>query len=87
MKVVHVLHGFGTGGMEKGVATVIRNASPDIEHAVVCLERSGDSERLLPPNTPVIELGKRPGHSFRFLLRLARTLKKMRPQVVQSTAG
>lgn len=84
MRIVHVVHALGTGGMEKGVATIIQNASPDIEHAVVCLERTGASEQLLPTGTPVVALGKRSGHSFYFLVRLARTLKKLRPHVVHS---
>jgi sugar transferase (PEP-CTERM/EpsH1 system associated) len=84
MRIVHVVHAFGTGGMEKGVATLIRNASPGFEHAVLCLTRSGASERLLPEGTPVVQLGKRPGHSLLFLLRLARALKSLRPAIVHT---
>jgi sugar transferase (PEP-CTERM/EpsH1 system associated) len=84
MRVVHVVHGFGTGGMEKGVATIARNASADIEHVIVCLTDAGPSAHLLPPGTRVVELGKRPGHSMLFLFRLARALKACRPDVVHT---
>ena len=84
MKIVHLLNGFGTGGMEKGVATIIRNASSDFEHVVFCLTRSGPSERLLPSGVPVVEIGKRPGHSPRDFWRLVRALKMQRPQVVHT---
>ena len=84
MRVVLVVHGFGTGGMEKGVATLIREASPDFEQTVLCLSRSGASERLLPAGTPVVQLGKRPGHSLLFILRLARTLRSLRPAVLHT---
>ena len=66
------IDGFSTGGMEKGISTVVRHAAPDFEHVVLCLGRSGESVRLLPAGTRVLELGKRPGHSAVFLLRLAR---------------
>ena len=84
MRVVHVVHSFGTGGMEKGVATIVRHASPGIEHTIVCLTRSGPSARLLPVGTPVVELGKRPGHSLLFVVRLARALRAARPQLVHT---
>ncbi len=36
MRVVHIVNCMGpSGGMEKGVGTMIRRASPDIEHVVV----------------------------------------------------
>jgi sugar transferase (PEP-CTERM/EpsH1 system associated) len=84
LRIAHVVHSFGTGGMEKGVATLIRHASVDLEHAVVCLTRSGDTVRLLPKGTQVVELGKLPGNSLHFLLRLARALKSLRPQIVHT---
>jgi sugar transferase (PEP-CTERM/EpsH1 system associated) len=82
--VVHVLYSFGTGGLEKGIATVVRGASPGFAHTVVCLTESGASERLLPPDTRVIELRKAPGNSPRFLWRLSRVLRQLAPQVVHT---
>ena len=84
MKVVHVVHAFGTGGMEKGVGTIVRHASPDIAHAVLCLTVGGASERLLTAGTPVVELHKPPGNSIRFLGRIARALRELRPDVVHT---
>jgi sugar transferase (PEP-CTERM/EpsH1 system associated) len=78
------LYSFGTGGLEKGIATVVGNASPEFEHIVVCLTESGASARLLPPGTRVIELHKPPGNSLRFLWRLARVLRSLRPDVVHT---
>jgi sugar transferase (PEP-CTERM/EpsH1 system associated) len=84
LKIAHVVHSFGIGGMEKGVATLIRHASDDMEHAVVCLTRSGDTVRQLPAGTEVIELGKEPGNSLHFVLRLAMALKSLHPNVVHT---
>ena len=83
-KIVHVVYSFGTGGMEKGVATLIQNASSDMEHAVVCLTSSGDTVRLLPEGTQIIELNKAPGNSLLFFLKLTRTLKDLHPDVVHT---
>jgi sugar transferase (PEP-CTERM/EpsH1 system associated) len=84
IRVVHVVHSFETGGLEKGVATLASHASPDIQHIVLCLTRSGDSYRLLPPGTPLIELCKRPGHSLRFIFKLSRRLRELEPDVVHT---
>ena len=70
--------------MEKGISTVVRHASPEFAHVVLCLGRSGESARLLPAGTRVLELGKRPGHSAVFLLRLARELRRLRPALVHT---
>ncbi len=82
--MVHVLYSFGTGGLEKGIATVASHASPGFEHVVVCLGRSGDSARLLPSGTELIEMGKPPGNSVAFLWRISRELKRLRPHVVHT---
>ena len=84
LRIVHVVHSFRTGGMERGIANIIRNASADMEHIILCLSTSGQTERLLPEKIPVIELHKAPGNSLRFLLKLARTLKSLNPSVVHT---
>ena len=84
LRIAHVVHSFDTGGMEKGVATLIRHASDDIEHILICLTQSGNTVRLLPANTEVIELGKQPGNSLPFLSRLVKTLKGLHPHVVHT---
>ena len=82
--VAHVLYSFGTGGMEKGIATIIQNASEEFEHSILCLHSSGETARLLPPNTPIIELYKPPGNSPVFLWKLTRTLRSLRPAIVHA---
>lgn len=84
IRVVHVLYSFGAGGLEKGVAALVQNSSPDIEHVVVCLAVSGESERLLPSGTKVVELHKSPGNSLGFLWKLSRTLKSLKPSVIHT---
>lgn len=84
IRVVHVLYSFGTGGMEKGITTIVRNASEEFEHSILCLHSSGETARLLPPDTPLIELYKPPGNSLVFLWKLIRTLRSLRPAIVHA---
>jgi len=84
IRVVHVLHSFGTGGLEKGVATIISHASNFFEHIVLCLSTSGETQRLLPSGTEVRELHKTSGNSILFILKLVRVLKKLAPDVVHT---
>jgi len=83
-RVVHVVNSFETGGMEKGVATLIRHSTGLFDHVLVCLTHSGNTARLLPAGTEIIELHKPPGNSPSFLLRLAGVLRRLRPCVVHT---
>ena len=84
LRVVHILYSLETGGLERVVATLVSRASPDFDHRILCLSRSGPTERLLPPGTEVITLGKPPGNSIPFLWKLGRVLKRLRPEVVNT---
>jgi sugar transferase (PEP-CTERM/EpsH1 system associated) len=70
--------------MEKGVATLVRNASLNVEHNIICLTQSGEMARLLPHGSKIIELHKPKGNSARFLWRLSRTLRQLNPDVVHT---
>lgn len=84
IRIAHVLYSFGTGGLEKGIATIVQNASPDMEHIIICLSTSGESARLLPAGSRIIALGKMKGNSLLFIWKLARTLRSLRPDVVHT---
>ena len=84
IRIVHLIYSFETGGLEKGIATIVNNTSPLFEHVILCLTTSGESESLLPPNTEVVELHKPPGNSPLFLLKLSRVLKNLRPDIVHT---
>ncbi len=84
IRVLHVLHAFGFGGLEKGIATVIRHGSPSFEHVILCLANTGESQSLLPDGTRVIELHKKEGNSPRFFFSLARQLRALQPDVIHT---
>ena len=84
IRVIHVVYSFATGGMEKGIATLVRNASEEFEHVILCLHSSGETERLLPQGTSVIELHKPEGNSLAFLWKLFQILRSLKPALVHA---
>lgn len=84
IKVLHIIYSFGIGGLEKGITLLINHASPDIEHTILCLTESGKSETLLSSKVPIIEMNKKGGNSFAFILKLAKTIKNIDPDVVHT---
>ncbi len=83
-RVLHVLHSFGFGGLEKGIATLVRHGSRDFEHVVLCLASAGESESLLPEGTPLMRLDKGEGSSMRFVLNLALLIRRLKPDVIHT---
>jgi len=84
IRIAHVLYSFGTGGLEKGVATLVQQASKEMEHIILCLKSAGDSVRLLVAGTKVITLGKTEGNSPFFILKLARKIRLLKPDIVHT---
>ena len=84
IKAVHVLHSFSTGGMEKGIASLVMATKDEFEHVIICITQTGRSEELLPAGTQVISLGKPAGNSMGFIIKLAKILKNLNPDVVHT---
>jgi sugar transferase (PEP-CTERM/EpsH1 system associated) len=85
LRIVHVINLIvPSGGMEKGLAMLIRRGSPDLEHVVITIEGAREPERVLPHGTRLIDLRKPPGHSWRFIWQLSRLLRELSPCVVHT---
>ncbi len=82
--VVHILHSFDTGGMEKGIAMVIKNSIATFKHTIICLTKTGESKKLLPKHIEIIEMKKKEGNSLFFILRLTKTIKNLKPDIVHT---
>jgi len=82
LRVVHVVYWFGTGGLEKGVDTLIRKTADRIQHEVISL--AGDIPHHLPEGCRQRVLGKKQGNSLRSVFRLAAWLKDLKPCVVHT---
>lgn len=85
IRVCHVVLSLDPGGMEKVLANVARALAPrGFEFHVCCLERTGSISGLLPDPGNVVVLGKPPGFSPAAVVRLARTLWRVRPDIVHT---
>ena len=85
IKVVHIVHSFGVGGLENGVVNLINHLDEHFEHTVLCLSRSGAmAERLENKRIAVVEMGL-PTDKFRFpILKLSRILRAIGPDIVHT---
>ena len=77
LRIAHIVHSLGAGGMENGVVNIIRALQgSDFQFSVICLTRSGAFRERLPKGTPVLELNKPPGLSPTVSLRMARAIAR-----------
>ena len=84
IRLTHVVHSFGTGGMEKGIATLVNKGSKHFEHSLLCLTTSGESRRLLKKPIRIVELKKAEGNSLRFIKRTAKALRSLNPDIIHT---
>ena len=85
VRVMHVVHSMGAGGMENGVVNVIRELQGNgFAFGVACLTVAGPFRDRLPADVPVVELHKQGGITPRLVRRLARSLVDFRPHVVHT---
>jgi sugar transferase (PEP-CTERM/EpsH1 system associated) len=85
IKIVHVVHSFGVGGLENGVVNLINHLDEHFEHTVLCLSRSGAmAKRLENQRVAVVEM-RLPTDKFRFpILKLSRVLRAIGPDIVHT---
>lgn len=85
VKVLHILHSLQVGGLENGVANLVNNLDADrFEHAICCVTASGPmAERLLRP-VEIHVMHKGSGGDYLLPLKLARVIRKIRPDIVHT---
>jgi sugar transferase (PEP-CTERM/EpsH1 system associated) len=83
--IAHVVHRFALGGMEHGLATLITRTVDRYRHAVISLTDHTDfADRVTSRNVPVISLHKPPGKGMKYLERVWRTFRDLRPDIVHT---
>ena len=86
MKIVHVVHSLGTGGLENGLANLLGRLDFEyFQHTVFCLTTAGKiAERIDNHRIKVLELGLS-SNEFRFpLLRLAKMFHQLSPDIIHT---
>ncbi|HYA28543.1 MAG TPA: glycosyltransferase [Acidobacteriota bacterium] len=85
IKIVHVVHSLGVGGLENGLVNLLNQLDDQFSHTIVCLSRSGRmAERIKSRNSNIIEMGL-PTDKFRFpIVRLSRVFQSVSPDIVHT---
>ncbi|MBI4577502.1 MAG: glycosyltransferase [Planctomycetes bacterium] len=86
LRVVHVIEDLALGGGERALVRVLGSVDPGrFETRVICLRAEGAlAAELRDTGVPVEVLGKGPGLDPASVLRLARRLRALRPDVVHT---
>ncbi len=84
--VAHVVHHFGTGGMENGMVNLFnRMPARAYRHVVICLAGHGEFRRRIQRrDIEFLDLERRPGHDVRWHARLYRLLRRLRPDILHT---
>jgi sugar transferase (PEP-CTERM/EpsH1 system associated) len=85
LRVVHLTTSFGCGGLERVIANVV-NYTPDedVEHIIISLSDDLSFGYAVPDTIKLYTLNKKPGHDWGAHLRLAKILRKLKPQVMHT---
>lgn len=84
--VAHVIHRFGTGGLENGMVNLFNHFPDDsFQHEVICLEGFTDfRQRIRNPRVRFHDIAKQPGKDPAHYWRLWRLLRQLRPDILHS---
>lgn len=84
MRILHVVDSLRPGGMENGVVNMAHQLAGTHEVAVACLRRGGAFETRLPSSCEVFGLGKGQGFTPGAVWRLAKLIRRWKPDVLHT---
>ncbi|MBI5329081.1 MAG: TIGR03088 family PEP-CTERM/XrtA system glycosyltransferase [Betaproteobacteria bacterium] len=84
--IAHVIHHFGTGGMENGMVMLFNHLPEEkYRHAVINLAGYGEfRHRIRRADISFHDLGKQAGRDVSWHVRLNRLLKELRPDILHT---
>lgn len=84
--IVHVIHHLGVGGLENGLVNLINHMPPGrYRHAIVCLKGYTEFRRRIKcGDVEIVALNKQEGHDLGLYLRLFKTLRHLKPDIVHT---
>ena len=84
--VVHLVHHLDVGGLENGLINLIRHMPADrYRHAIVCLkDYSAYHAHIKSRGVEIVSLNKREGKDFGHYVRMFRTLRDMKPDLIHT---
>jgi len=85
MRVMHVVHTYGVGGMEVGITKLVNALDSSRVHSSICSCCPGDSlKERLNADIPLFELRRKRGNDPALVAQLYRLLKRERPHVLHT---
>ena len=84
--IVHVIHHLGVGGLENGLINLINHIPPErYRHTIVCLkDYSAYHAHIKDRGVEIISLNKREGKDLGHYMRMYRTLRALRPDLIHT---
>ncbi len=84
--IVHLIHRLDVGGLENGLVNLIRHTPPGrYRHAIICMQGYSDFHASIKKlGVDIISLNKREGKDFGHYIRLFKTLRALRPDLVHT---
>ena len=85
LRVMHLLHTFGVGGMEVGITKLVNSLDESRIASSICSCRPGDSlKQRLRADIPLYEFNRREGNDPRLVAQLVRLFRAKRPDVIHT---
>ncbi len=85
VRVMHLLHTFGVGGMEVGITKLVNALDSSRVRSSICSCCPGDSlKERLRPDVELYEFNRRRGNDPALVVQLYRLLKRERPHVLHT---
>ncbi len=86
IKIMHVVHALGIGGLENGVVNLINHTDPDrFRHSICCISRSGqNAENLTGKNVEIFEMKKGEARDLSLPIKLAHLFMKAKVDIVHT---
>ena len=83
--VVHIVTKLGIGGMENGIVNLANNHNKTkFKIVICCLNEEGEMAKRLNNDVKLYVLGNKEGFSFNHILKVAKILKKIQPDIVHT---
>ena len=85
LRLLHVVHSLGAGGMENGVLNISAALSPEeFEVHICCLARAGEFARRFSSPNRIQVLGKKEGFSPSAVTALSRHIRALSPDIIHT---
>jgi len=84
--IVHIIHRLAVGGLENGLVNLI-NGIPEerYSHIIICMTNSTDfADRITNKSVKIIALDKKAGKDLAVFVRLWKTLRQIKPDIVHT---